>query len=161
MPTINIQLGGIGLTKDGKQVPLPPQTALWQRGPIAQVTIGLSDQVAQELIKRKEPVPPPSTGMALIDTGSSTSCIDEETAKAMNLPVVGEATLASASHASHKANQYPIKIEIQGMNFAFNIPTAVGAPLKCQGLTAIIGRDVLQICCFIYNGGTGVVTLCI
>jgi predicted aspartyl protease len=161
MPLLNAQYGGMGRTKDGKTIPLPPQMALWQRGPCAQVAIGLSDQVAQELIKRNEPVPAPTVGLALIDTGSSSSCIDEETAKGMGLPVVGVANLASASHSSHAANQYPIKIDLQGVKFAFNVPNAIGAPLKCQNLIAIIGRDVLQRCCLIYNGATGSITLSI
>lgn len=161
MPLLNAQYGGHGLAPDGKQVPVPPQAALWRRGPCVQVTIELADQVAQELIKRKEPLPAPISGLALIDTGSMASCIDEEAAQSMRLPVVGIANLASASHPIHKANQYPIKIKIQGLPISCNIPSAIGAPIKVQGLVAIIGRDMLQICCLIYNGSTGQITLCI
>jgi predicted aspartyl protease len=99
--------------------------------------------------------------LALIDTGSMSSCIDEEAAKTMNLPVVGIANLASASHPAHKANQYPIKVKIQGIPIAYNIQSAIGVPIKIQGLIAIIGRDMLQNCCFIYNGSIGQITLCI
>jgi predicted aspartyl protease len=161
MPLLNVQYGGHGLTKDGKQIQITPQAALGQRGPCVPVLVGLADQVAQELIKRKEPIPPMSSGLALIDTGSISSCIDEEAANAMHLPVVGNINLASSSHASHRANQYPIKITIQGLQMVFNAPTAIGAPLKIQGLVAIIGRDILQICCFVYNGATGQFTLCL
>jgi hypothetical protein len=140
---------------------IPPPVALWQGGPRVNVIIQLSDQIAQELLKRKEPLPSPSTGMALIDTGSVTTCVDEEVAKLMNLPVVGVANLASASHPSHPANQYPIKLQIQGLPMAFNANNAIGAPLKCQNLIAIIGRDVLQVCCLIYNGATGQIIFCL
>lgn len=161
MPTLNAQYGGTGLTLDGKTISLPPQLALWQRGPGVQVTVELADQVAQELIKRKEPLPTPTAGFALIDTGAMLSCIDEEAAQAMHLPVVGIANVSTGSHASHKANQYPIKFQIQGMGIGCNVPSAIGAPLKCQGFVAIIGRDVLQVCCLIYNGVTGQITLSI
>src|SRR2546427_7552134 len=143
MPFLNAQYGGHGIGPDGKQVAIPPVFALWQRGPCVQVTIELADQVAQELIKRNEPLPPPSAGLALIDTGSASSCVDEEAAKAMHLPIVGVTNMASASHASHKAFQYPIKVTIQGLPIAFNAPNAIGAPLKVQDLIAIIGRDIL------------------
>jgi predicted aspartyl protease len=161
MPLLNAQYGGQGKTPDGRQIFLAPPQALWQRGPCVQVTIELADQVAQELLKRKEPLPHPVSGFALIDTGSMLSCIDEEAAKSMNLPVVGICNMASASHAAHKAPQYPIKIKIPGFHIACNIPSAIGAPLKIQGLVAIIGRDLLQICCLIYNGSTGQITLCV
>jgi hypothetical protein len=161
MPLLNAQYGGQGLTPDGKQVQIPPQIALCQRGPCVQVTIELADQIAQELIKRKEPLPKPSAGLALIDTGSISSCVDEEVAISMHLPVVGNINLASASHSSHRANQYPIKVTIQGLPMAFNAPAAIGAPLKVQGLIAIIGRDILQICCLIYNGSIGQFTICL
>ncbi len=76
----------------------------------------------------------------------------------MNLPVVNVVDMASASHALHKAKQYPIKIQITGFPISFNALNAVGAPLKAQGLTAIIGRDLLMHCTLIYNGGTGQIT---
>jgi predicted aspartyl protease len=157
---LNLQVGGFGHTPDGKQFPLPPQMALCQGGPRLQVTVELADSVAQELIKRKEPLPAPSAGLALIDTGSASSCIDEEIAASMHLPVVGSITMATASHPKHQANQYPIKIKIQGFPMAFNVSTAIGVPIKVQGMVAIIGRDILQVCCFIYNGPSGQITLC-
>jgi predicted aspartyl protease len=161
MPQINVQAGAFVKTPDGRQFPMPPQGALAQLGPRLQITVELADQVAQELIKRKEPLPAPSAGFALIDTGSASSCIDEETATSMHLPIVGRTKLATASHKDAEANQYPIKLKIQGVPIAFNLTTAIGVPIKCQGLMAIIGRDMLQLCCFIYNGGTGTITLCL
>jgi hypothetical protein len=161
MPLLNAQYGGQGKTPDGKPIIFPPQGSLWQRGPCVPVSIELAEHVAQELIKRKEPVPQPHAGLALIDTGALASCIDEDVAKIMRLPVVGSVNLSSASHPSHRANQYPIKIKIQGMPMEFNTHSAIGAPLKGQQLLAIIGRDVLQICCFIYNGPSGQITLCL
>ena len=121
----------------------------------------LADQVAGELVKRKEPVPTPLSGLALIDTGAISSCIDEETAKQMHLPVVNVVNMASASHALHQANQYPVKIQFTGFPIAFNAMNAMGAPLKIQGLIAIIGRDLLMRCTFIYNGSLGQISLCI
>jgi predicted aspartyl protease len=162
MPTLHSQFAGEGKTPDGKIIQIPPPVCLMQRGPCVQVSITLADQIASELIKRQEPVPPPVSGLALIDTGAISSCIDEETAKQMQLPVVNVVSMASASHASTKANQYPIKLQIAGIPISFN-STATGAPLKTahQGLIALIGRDLLQHCVLIYNGALGSVSLCV
>lgn len=161
MPILHSQLAGQGKTPDGKTVPVPPAICLTQRGPVVQVTITLADQVASELIKRHEAVPAAVSGLALIDTGSISTCIDEEVAKQMNLPIVNVVNMASASHALSKANQYPIKLQITGLPMFFNAPTATGAPLKAQGLLALIGRDILQSCTFIYTGALGQISLCI
>src|SRR5437879_542539 len=107
MPILHSQFAGEGKTPDGKSILIPPPLCLVQRGPCVQVAVTLADQVASELIKRQEPVPAPVSGLALIDTGAVSTCIDEETAEQMNLPVVNVVNMASASHASTKANQYP------------------------------------------------------
>jgi predicted aspartyl protease len=160
MPILHSQFAGQGKTPDGKIIMVPPPACLMQRGPCVQVSITLADQIASELIKRQEPVPAPVSGLALIDTGAISTCIDEETAKQMQLPVVNVVNMASASHACTKANQYPIKLQIAGLPMFFN-STATAAPLKIQGLIALIGRDLLQHCTLIYNGSLGQISLCI
>jgi hypothetical protein len=125
------------------------------------VTVTLADQVASELVKRQEFVPAPASGLALIDTGAISTCIDEETARQMRLPIVNVVNMASASHASTKANQYPVKLEVVGLPMSFNSAIATGAPLRIHGLIALIGRDMLQHCTLIYNGTIGQISLCI
>ena len=41
------------------------------------------------------------------------------------------------------------------------VPRAIGAKLKDKGFIAIIGRDILQNCMLVYNGGIGTITLSI
>jgi predicted aspartyl protease len=160
MPILHSQFAGQGKTPEGKTIVIPPPICLLQRGPCVQVSITLADQIASELVKRQEPVPAPVSGMALIDTGAISTCIDEETAKQMQLPIINVVNMASASHPSTKANQYPVKFQIVGIPMFFN-STATGAPLKVQGLIALIGRDLLQHCTMIYNGSLGQISLCI
>ncbi len=160
MPILHSQFAGQGKTPDGKTIMVPPPACLMQRGPCVQVSITLADQIASELIKRQEPVPSPVSGLALIDTGAISTCIDEEIATQMHLPIINVVNMASASHASSKANQYPVKLQIAGIPMFFN-STATGAPLKIQGLIALIGRDLLQHCTLIYNGSLGQISLCI
>ena len=99
--------------------------------------------------------------MALIDTCATTTCIDEEAARQLKLPVVNVVTVASASHSSTQHNVYPIQISIAGLPITINAPGAIGAPLAAQGHLLLIGRDVLQHCALFYNGLTGKFTLSI
>lgn len=160
MPTFHIQLAGQAKGPDGKQIPVPPGMALQQRGPILQVSVGLEKTMAQALVQQGKPAPSMKVGLALIDTGASVSCVDERGASEMGLPVVDVGQMTSASHTGHPCNLYPIQIVLPA-GIAFGAPRAMGANLAPQGLLAIIGRDVLQMCTLFYNGIAGQITLSI
>ncbi len=99
MPILHSQITGLGQTPDGKQISLPPAVVMQQRGPLVQVSITLAQSFTATLMQAGKQLPPPSTGFALIDTGASNTCIDDEAAKAMNLPVIDVGAMHSASHA--------------------------------------------------------------
>ena len=67
---------------------LPGAQALVQRGPIINVTVGLERSMATALIGQGSKVPTPISGLALIDTGASVTCIDNSKAIELGLPVV-------------------------------------------------------------------------
>lgn len=159
MPILNIQLSGGLETPDGQRVALPSQAVLLQRGPVIQVTVGVGQAIAQQVLQQGGQLPPPVTGLALIDTGATTTCIDEEAAQKLQLPAIDVVTVASVSHASTERNVYPISIEVAGLPIVVNAPRSVGAELKAQGLLLLIGRDVLQSCVLVYNGPAGQFTL--
>src|SRR6266511_2720190 len=161
MPVLHSQYSGQSLNSAGEVIPIPPAMALAGRGPVLNVTIAVADQVAQELVKQGKPVQPAVSGVGLIDTGASTTCVDDETARQLQLPVIDVVSMQSASHASHPANVYPIRINIAGFPVGINAPRATGAALKAQGLIALIGRDVLVACTLHYNGMAGQITLAI
>ncbi len=126
-----------------------------------QLAITVEQSIAQELAKQGNPVPPPVSGLGLSDTGASVTCIDDDLAKKLGLPVVDQMKMSSASHADTMPNVYPIQMVISGLNFTLNVPRAMGASLATQGIIALIGRDALQICTLFYNGLTGAVTISI
>ena len=161
MPILHSQYQAAAKTPDGNIIQLPAQVGLAARGPLVQVTVSLADAIASELVKQGKYVPPPVQGLALIDTGAGSTCIDEAAAQKLQLPVVNVVNMASASHASSKANVYPAKFQITGLPMTFNAPMSIGAPLAVQGLIALIGRDLLQHCTLIYNGSLGQISLCI
>jgi predicted aspartyl protease len=126
-----------------------------------QVSITVEQTIAQTLVQQGKSVPTPIAGWALIDTGASVTCIDEEAAVGLGLPVVDQVVMSSASHAKTLQNVYPVQIVISGLAFIMNVPKAMGAALKPQGILALIGRDALQVCTLFYNGLTGEVTISI
>ena len=93
-------------------------------------------------------------GFALIDTGASYTCIDQAAADRINLAVVDQAMIASASHAAHRVPVFAGEIEIASLG-KIRVLRAMGATLECQGLIALIGRDALADTIFVYNGSDG------
>jgi predicted aspartyl protease len=161
MPILHVQYDDQGQTADGKIVKISPAAALQQRGPIVQVTIGISQTFAEQLLQQGTALPSPVSGNALLDTGASTTCIDDAVAQSMGLPAIDVVTMASASHESTQQNVYPIHMQIVGSPIPVEVPNAIGANLRVQGIIALIGRDYLQHCTLHYNGVTGAITLSI
>jgi predicted aspartyl protease len=161
VPILHTQFSAQGKTQQGQIVQIPHRVALQKEGPCVQVTIGLAQSIASQLLQQGQSLPKPISGVALIDTGASSTCIDEAAAQQLSLPVVNVVNVASASHASTPQNVYPIQIEVVGLPISIEAPNAIGAALAPQGLLALIGRDVLQHCTLFYNGITGEITLSI
>jgi predicted aspartyl protease len=159
MPIFHIQLAGQAKTPDGKILPVPPALVLQQRGPVIQVTITIEQNMGKALAQQGKAIGT-RQGFALIDTGASQTAVDEQVAKDLGLPIVDVGKMTSASHEKHPCNLYPVQVSIPP-NLTFQSPRAMGALLAPQGLVAIIGRDVLQHCLLVYNGGTGQITLSI
>src|SRR5437762_1583992 len=143
MTHLNVQHRGEVQTPDGQTVNVPPHIVLQQRGPCLQVSITVAQAIAEQLLQQGQPVPQPISGIALVDTGASATCIDQQVAEQLQLPVVDVVPMSSASHASTMCNVYPAQIEIVGSPITLNASRAIGAALAAQGYVALIGRDVL------------------
>ena len=161
MPILHTQFAGEVQQPDGSKVQLRPPQALQMRGPVVQVTVSVAQAVAEALLKLGRQLPPPLPGWALIDTGASETCIDEEAAQQLKLPVIDVVNMISASHSSTLQNVYPIQIEMVGLPITINVPRTIGANLKPQGLLLLIGREVLQHGTLMYNGMAGEITFAI
>jgi predicted aspartyl protease len=97
--------------------------------------------------------------LALIDTGATATCIDEQAAQELGLPVIDVAKMTSATHSDQQCNVYPVQINLVPPGIVLNSPRTVGAALAAQGLLVLIGRDALRNCTLFYNGPTGQFTL--
>ncbi len=160
MPILNIQTNFQIPDHSGKLAPGPPALGLTQKGPLLPVLMSLSQSIATQLLQQGQSVQAPISGIGIIDTGASCTCIDDTIAQNLQLPVINIANIHSASHSAVQQNVYPVHIEVVG--FGLHVEAqAVGAQLQTQGLAMLIGRDVLQHCTLIYNGPMGLITLAI
>jgi len=78
-----------------------------QRGPIVQATISVGQQIAAQVLQAGGTFPVPVSGLAMIDTGATMTCIDEVAAQQLPLPVIDVVNVASASHTISQQNVYP------------------------------------------------------
>lgn len=126
MPILHVQIAGQAKTPDGKTLQVPPPVALLMRGPVLQVSVTLEQSAAKALLQQGKQVPEPKTGWALIDTGASATCVDEQVAKDLGLPVIDTGQMASASHAQSDCNVYPVQINVPPL-LSMSSPRTVGA----------------------------------
>lgn len=157
MPILHSQITAQVKAPDGKTIEIPPAIALQMRGPLIQVSVTIEENAGKALLSQGKALPTPKTGLALIDTGASNTCIDEQAAKELGLPVIDVGTMLSATHEKVPCNIYPVQVTTPIVNL--NSPRTMGAALAAQGLLVLIGRDVLQRCNLFYNGPIGQFTL--
>lgn len=128
-------------------------------GPQVQIVLAIPKPVALAFSNSGEPIPEFIPGLGLIDTGANSTCIDNNAAQKLGLPVVDKAKMSSASHNSFDTNVYPVEIQIPAAHISLSVERALGANLAAQGIVALIGRDVLRNMTMFYNGAMGEITL--
>ena len=116
MPILHSQLAAQGNTPDGKTVALHPSIAMQARGPLLQVTVTIEENAGKTLVSQGKTLPTPKTGIALIDTGASNTCIDEQAAQELGLPVIDVGFMLSATHEKVPCNVYPVLINTPIVN---------------------------------------------
>lgn len=96
----------------------------------------------------------PVDGLALIDTGASSTMVDETVLKSLGVNAVSVRDVGTPNGAS-PMNIYPAKLTFPGTDLpALNFNGVLSSPyLKAQqNIIALIGRDILQHGSFTYNG---------
>jgi hypothetical protein len=103
---------------------------------------------------------------ALIDTGASFTSVDPSVLAALNLTPTGTIDIVTPStgQGTHTADTYDVDFKIgAGPNDTplsiSNLRIASCDLFLKQGIHALIGRDILQRCIFIYNGAISMFSL--
>jgi predicted aspartyl protease len=153
-----------GLTIPG-QLPLSGKAALSLRGPTLLVDIGFDPAFFGSALPTMPsgaataPVAIPSVQVpALIDTGASESCIDEQLAQQLQLPLINT-TVTSGIGGSVTLNMYLAHISIPGLVTEYGQFTGVHLQAGGQFHRALIGRKLLDDVLLVYDGDSGLVRL--
>ena len=133
-----------------------PPTGLTTKGGIFPVNIQLPQVLVDHLTSKNTPIPPPISGSALIDTGASVSVVDLSVLRKLKINPIGVATVTTTAGHTQQ-NLFPARFQLARL--LIDINAVLGANLSSQGLTAIIGRDILSKCILIYHGPAGRITL--
>ncbi len=94
---------------------------------------------------------------ALIDTGASASCITEELAKELDLPIIDRRPVGGVG-GKRVHNVYLAHMVSQDVGLQLKGEFIGVADIGAQPL--LIGRDFLARAVLIYDGPAGVITIC-
>lgn len=132
-------------------------------GPLIDLSVGVSAQRRGALEKAGVQVPPFQRARALIDTGASATCIDPAILKPLGLTPTGTIHIhtPSTSGKPYICEQFDVGLGIDHPKDPMVLLTVpvIATELAAQGISALIGRDVLASCLLIYNGVEGTFTL--
>jgi hypothetical protein len=132
-------------------------------GPVVDITVGLSVQRVSLLQKSNQAIPSPIQLRGLIDTGANVTCIEAQALQPLGLLPIGIAIVNTPMTAKQSvlAPQYDVSLTITHPHSPFSVPTLAIA--ECQPLSpyyqALLARDVLARCLFVYDGSAGTFTL--
>ena len=127
-------------------------------GPVIDVLLALTPADAGKLRSAGQPVPAPLTVRALLDSGASDSCIDTRCVQTLALAPKGTRTFYTPSLAGPQTlTEYEVSLTLlhpQASYTFYSLPVAA-AVLSPQGIEALLGRNVLKQCLFVYDGHGG------
>lgn len=137
--------------------------ALLNNGPILTVEISIPNALATLLTSQNQPIPSPSTGYALIDTGATRTCVDHQVITQLGVNPVGTITSGTAGGTVNQS-LFPAHVRFPQESIDLDFNACVGVNLTgqtalSQPIIALIGRDILQHLLFIYNGPAGMFTV--
>ncbi len=136
-------------------------------GAIVRVEVGVSHTFRRNLQAAGRPVPQPVTLTAILDTGAEMTCIDPRVSRrlqlvsapdfgAINVPSVGGLTFQTVTNVRltilHPSGNPPDHLTVH------DLPVAE-LPLGVFRIDVLIGRDVLALCRFDYDGPAGLFAL--
>lgn len=130
------------------------------RGPIATVALLVSSPRRQALVEHNLPVPGPVLVDLLVDTGASSTCIDGSCFSTLGISSTGVVHVHTPSTGASPIAlpQYDVDLVIPMSNGQFvpigTLPVTASS-FHQQGISGLLGRDVLNHGVLVYNGSFG------
>jgi hypothetical protein len=128
-------------------------------GALVDVQLSWSASQARSLRLAQQPVPPPLDARALLDTGAEITCVDTALVQQLglplaqvalaNMPAVGGLTAGAQYHAGLTV---VLPSGDPHQDLGFQTLLILELPLAGLGYQALLGRDVLDRCDFLYGG---------
>jgi len=120
--------------------------------------IAASKARAKVLADAGQPIPTPVPIEALLDTGASCTCVDPSVFAQLGLTPTGSVSIITAGNMAEARDQYDVALVIPDSGAPLileTIPVVASNLLTDQGFHALIGRDILNECVFVYSGRGG------
>jgi hypothetical protein len=136
-------------------------------GAVLDIEIHVPPQIAKVLTDGGQPVPAPVTGLALIDTGATITGVHHECLSRLALNPIGKMDTGTAGGVV-KRDMFPARLVCPSQRWAFDLAAVLSVDLagqlipmvpQPQPVIALLGRNFLEKCLFIYNGPGGFWTL--
>ena len=132
-------------------------------GPVIDIGIGVTEARAKALQAAGKVVPPARKIRGLIDTGASCTAVDTKVLKMFHLQPTGSVPIhtPSTQGIARNADQYDVRLHLLHSDMVLPIDAVpvVDAALANQGIEALIGRDILSRCLFVYDGQSAMFSL--
>lgn len=139
-----------------KGVAVLPQQYLELNGPVIEIEVRVHPLVAANLKQKGAAVPDPIKGIALIDSGAEVTAIDIAVAEQLKLPRTGKVKVVGIGGESEGYTS-ACSIFIPGLPLTTSASRAHCHDLTKTGrnIIALIGRDILKMMTFFYDGING------
>jgi hypothetical protein len=131
-------------------------------GPVVDLGIWSARPLAHALVARGRAVPPPQTIRALIDTGADRTAIHPDALALIASPPSGTIRVRrpGSTTAIRRVNLHDVRLAFGGAGASPARGSWVEAEVAAvvpadPGVLALIGRDMLAHCQFVYDGPKG------
>jgi len=132
---------------------------LQPQGALVDIQVGMSAASALALRLALRSVPSPVSARAVLDSGAEITCVDQKIIQSLGLPWGGATLINLPAHGGLTISaQHDVSLIIvhPSSNAAANLVIRNLAVLEVQlaalGYEALIGRDILANCRFLYDG---------
>jgi hypothetical protein len=126
-------------------------------GPLVSVEVSIPAALKQYLSEKGQPIPPPQSGFALVDTGAFATAVDQSIFDALGIQQI-DTIPTSTPHGAGTSPVYPASLTFPGLNLTdMPMERVIGCNLKWTNIEGkevimLLGRDLLKYFLMVYNG---------